>query len=130
MKAIIILLASVLLGLSSCAQNGETNTGTEQTSDVVKRVSKTEFKKVLSGNTNLQLIDVRTPREFSNGKIGEAVNIDFTNSSFETKINALDKSKLTLIYCQSGGRSAKALAKMKDLGFTNVLELEGGYSQW
>ena len=49
------------------------------------------------------------------------------DSSFESNIQKLDKTKLTLIYCQSGGRSAKALSKMKDLGFTNVLELEGGY---
>lgn len=136
MKGIIILFGASLIWLSSCAQDPkegtevETTASTEQSSVTCKRVTKEEFKTVLAENPEAQLVDVRTSKEYSNGKIGDAVNIDFLESSFENKISELDKTKLTLIYCQAGGRSAKALAKMKALGFVNVLELEGGYGHW
>lgn len=132
MKEIIILFGASIFWLSSCAQEPEKIrvSSSQQTSVVSKRITKEEFKKVLNDATDMELIDVRTPNEYANGKIDDAVNIDFMNESFDEKINQLDKNKLTLIYCQSGGRSARALTKMKALGFVNVLELDGGYSHW
>jgi len=139
MKGIIVLFGASLLWLTSCAQqpqettppsSSESSNETEQPTTTCKRVTKEEFKKTLSDNPDAQLVDVRTPNEYANGKIGEAMNINFMDSSFDAEISKLDKTKLTLIYCQVGGRSAKALAKMKALGFQNVLELEGGYGRW
>ncbi|MBD3637897.1 MAG: rhodanese-like domain-containing protein [Crocinitomicaceae bacterium] len=101
-----------------------------QSKPVIKRVSKTEFKKQLNTLKDVQLIDVRTPGEYQRGTIDGAINIDFMSSDFTSKISKLDKSKPTLIFCQSGGRSAKALYKFKQLGFEYVLELEGGYGNW
>jgi len=131
MKGIIIVLAASLLWLTACAQEAGSTTSSAQTEGVaVKRVSKTEFTKILKANPDAVLIDVRTPREYNAGKIDDAQNIDFNDDSFTTKISALDKNKLTLIYCQSGGRSGKALSQMREMGFTDVRELEGGYSGW
>lgn len=138
MKGIIILLGASLFWITSCAQQTQeaseksNNTSVEtaqQSNAIIKRVSKEEFKQVLADNPDAVLVDVRTPNEYSRGKIGEAINIDFLDPSFESNINKLDKTKLTLIYCQSAGRSAKALAKMKELGFEHVLELAGGYGR-
>ena len=146
MKGTVILLGASLIWLNSCAQNStETeslndqdmepktelnSSNSDQTPVISKRVSKAEFTKVMNESPDAQLIDVRTPGEYTNGKINDAVNIDFFDAEFENNLNKLDKTKLTLIYCQSGGRSAKALSKMKELGFVHVLELEGGYSRW
>ncbi|MFT5859626.1 MAG: rhodanese-related sulfurtransferase [Flavobacteriaceae bacterium] len=130
MKGIVLFLAASVLWLSSCAQ-GETNEVQNQADGAnLVRVSKTEFKKVLTANPDAVLIDVRTPREYNGGKIGHAQNINFNDASFKEDMNKLDKDTLTLIYCQSGGRSGKALDQMREMGFTNVRELEGGYGNW
>lgn len=97
---------------------------------VCKRVTKTEFKEKMKSLENVQLIDVRTAGEYQKGTIGKAINIDYYASNFEQMIGKLDKNKPTLIFCQAGGRSAQALMKFKKLGFTYVLELEGGYGGW
>lgn len=121
MKSIICaFLASI--GLIACSSQSQ--------NDGLRRVSQEEFKKVLAENPDCQLVDVRTKPEFSVGTIEGAQNIDYLASDFETKIQELDKDKLTLIYCQAGGRSSKALSKMRKLGFKNVLELEGGYGKF
>jgi len=73
---------------------------------------------------------VRTPAEVSKGSLEGAVNIDFRSTDFATQINTLDKSKPVFIFCQSGGRSGKSYKKMKELGFSEVYDMEGGYGAW
>lgn len=77
---------------------------------------------------NMKIIDIRTPEEYASGHIDEAINIDFYANDFKDQLEKLDKSDAYSIYCRSGSRSGKALGIMKDLGFTNVADLQGGYS--
>jgi rhodanese-related sulfurtransferase len=133
MKGVIIVIGASLLWLTSCAQEtSETTTQNQLEVDAAQviRVSKASFKTILDANPDAALVDVRTPDEYNAGKIDNAINVDFLNATFESEISKLDKNSLTLIYCRSGGRSAKALKQMKALGFTNVRELEGGYLGW
>lgn len=78
----------------------------------------------------VSVIDVRTPREFSEGHIHNAQNINFNDASFAEKIGVLDKDASYIVNCQSGGRSAHATSYMYELGFKNVLNLEGGIIAW
>ncbi len=133
MKSILVLL---IVGMSfvSCAQgkpSGKTPTESELKSleGTTQRVSKETFKAYMDSNT-VQLVDVRTPEEYAAGNIKGAVNYDFYNSAFKSKLETLDKNQPVLIYCKSGGRSSQALELMKTMGFKTVLELEGGYSNW
>jgi rhodanese-related sulfurtransferase len=100
-----------------------------QQSPIFKVVSATEFK-TLMAKKGIQLIDVRTPQEFGNGKIGNAKNIDFFGASFKTELSKLDKTKPVLIYCQSGNRSGQAVTMMKSMGFKEVYDLKGGWGAW
>jgi rhodanese-related sulfurtransferase len=130
MKNIIFMLTIGLTSIS-CAQSSNGNsTNSEVSNQKVERVSQTTFKDYLSKNPDVLLLDVRTAGEYDGGKIGNAINIDFNSGSFQDEISKLDKTKPVLIYCQSGGRSGKALSMMKNMGFTTVLELEGGYGSW
>ena len=79
---------------------------------------------------DVQLVDVRTPEEFSQGHIENAVNIDFMADDFDAKVANLDKEKPVMVYCKSGGRSAKASARLKELGFKTITDLEGGITNW
>lgn len=75
---------------------------------------------------NVTVIDIRTAEEFESGHIEQAINIDFYASDFRDQISNLDKNKSYAIYCRSGNRSGQALTMMKTLGFTDVIDLDGG----
>lgn len=78
----------------------------------------------------VQLIDVRTPEEFKSGAIANAKNINILSDDFNSEIEKLDKDKPTCVYCKKGGRSAKAAQRLKEKGFKNVYDLEGGITNW
>jgi rhodanese-related sulfurtransferase len=81
-------------------------------------------------NENVVLIDVRTAEEFNNGHLENALNIDYYNANFIEDINRLNKEKKVMVYCKSGGRSAGAVTILKQNGFKNIVELDGGYIAW
>lgn len=95
-----------------------------------KSVDVAEFKTTLEKTTDAQLLDVRTPGEFAGGHISNAKNADWNGSDFNTQVANLDKEKPVFVYCLSGGRSKKAASHLKDLGFKNIIELNGGYLAW
>lgn len=76
------------------------------------------------------VIDVRTPAEYAQGHLPDSKNIDFNASSFRDDIGKLDTSKIYLVYCRSGSRSAQAAKHMRQSGFRKVYELRGGILQW
>lgn len=77
-----------------------------------------------------QFVDVRTPREFEEGHIKGAENIDCLEKSFLSKMEKFDRNKPLYIYCRSGNRSGKAAAQLIDMGFSKVIDLQGGYKAW
>lgn len=79
---------------------------------------------------NVLVIDLRTPEEFEVGHLENALNIDYYNDNFRTKLKELDKQNTYLVYCRSGNRSSQAMSIMKDLGFEYVYELDGGITAW
>lgn len=95
---------------------------------VAQTVDANRFEKALS--TDVQLLDVRTMEEFNEGHLKGAMLADWKDKEeFARRASALDKKKPVFIYCLSGGRSAAALAYLKQNGFT-VTELEGGINAW
>jgi len=56
--------------------------------------------------------------------------VDYTSASFQTEVQKLDTSKTYVVYCRSGGRSAKAASFMASHGFSNVYNLEGGINNY
>ncbi|RMG23466.1 MAG: MBL fold metallo-hydrolase [Armatimonadetes bacterium] len=71
------------------------------------------------------ILDVRTPLEYEAGHLPGAVNIPL--GRLPDRIGELDPSKRTLVYCQSGGRSAIATSLLLQHGFRSVINLDGGY---
>lgn len=116
-----------MLIISAC---GKSNSNEESVlSDVeYRRVELEEFKKIIE-DPEVQLVDVRTPGEYSGGFIDDAINIDYTSNDFMTNCNEkLDKDKPVAVYCAAGGRSAKAMDRLKAAGFKKVYELGVGYN--
>lgn len=91
----------------------------------------TDYAKKMAELGEVQLIDVRTPGEYEAGHLDGAILIDFTKADFMERIEAqCDKRKPVMLYCQVGGRSGKALARLKAAGFEAVYDLQGGYAAW
>jgi rhodanese-related sulfurtransferase len=93
------------------------------------RLTPNDFEKAIS-KSNVQLIDIRTPEEFSRGHIKNAKNIDFYSSNFQDQISKLDKKQPLYIYCASGNRSGQALKQLSNLSFKEFGDLEGGIKAW
>jgi thioredoxin 1 len=113
------LLVAILFALISCS-NGQNKT----------RLSAVEFNEAINKSTNVVILDVRTPGEFSSGHLANALNIDWNNESSEAELKKLDPSKEYFVYCLSGGRSASAAEYLRANGFKKVYELNGGIMKW
>ncbi len=94
-----------------------------------KTIGVEEFDKLRAGKTSV-VLDVRTEREFSSGHIAGAINVDWNGTDFAKKVESLDKTKVYLVHCAVGGRSARAARKMSELGFSKVYNLQGGIAAW
>ena len=101
-----------------------------QTSKNIKRIDAPAFAEKIKTTQSPQILDVRTPEEFESEHIENAKNINWLGDSFIQDAVNLDKTKPVFVYCKSGGRSAKAAAKLRELGFTTIYELDGGFLKW
>ena len=84
--------------------------------DFIKKIlgAKTvDFKELVKNGA--QIVDVRTPAEFSNGSIRISKNIPLQNLTAEIKKLNLKKPVITC--CASGMRSASAKSILKQNGF-------------
>ena len=124
------LLLTITL-LSCKNQNAQTqNPNSTTSSQINTTISVDEFEKKLNSNTNIQLVDVRTPQEFAQGHIKGALNYNIRSEDFESQISKLDKTKPVLVYCLSGGRSSSAATIMGNKGFSEIYNMYGGIMKW
>jgi rhodanese-related sulfurtransferase len=94
------------------------------------KVGTADFEKGLSGS-DVQVLDVRTAGEFKTGHIKNALQADWNNQQqFTDRVQYVDKDKPVYIYCLAGGRSAAAATWMRNNGYKNVVELDGGINAW
>lgn len=114
-----ILVLSLLFFINcSNGQNAKTN------------LDAMAFNEMVKSTTNPQLIDVRTADEFSKGHLVNALNIDWNGNEFDMLTSKLKKEEAVFVYCLSGGRSSAAAAQLRQSGFKNVIELNGGIMKW
>jgi rhodanese-related sulfurtransferase len=101
-----------------------------QTATNIKVVDPVSFKKEISTTPNAQILDVRTAEEFTVEHLQNAENVNWYSPDFSTNTNKYDTSKPVFIYCRSGKRSHLAAEKLVELGFTTIIEMEGGIINW
>ncbi len=99
-------------------------------SGIQTAINADEFDKAIQ-KTDVQILDVRRTTEFTGGHIKNALQADWTNKEqFNERIKSVDKDKPVCIYCLAGSRSAAAAAWMRENGYKNVVELQGGINAW
>ena len=88
-----------------------------------KKQKESDFKNIC--------LDVRTAEEYKEGNIENSINIDFYKSmDFMKFLDKLNKDENYFVYCRSGKRSDASCQIMKEFGFNNVFNLEGGFLAW
>lgn len=119
-----ILIVFIAISFMSCNSQQKKEVVKE---NVVELITVDELQKI---DNSVQLIDVRTPKEYNEGYIKNAKNIDFYSDDFLDEMSKLNKGEPIYIYCKSGGRSGTVSEKLRDAGFTKVYDLEGGFMKW
>ncbi len=92
-----------------------------------------ELKQLMdSGQDDFILLDVRNPNEYEIAKIEGSVLIplgDLESGSGVTKVRELANGHRIIAHCKLGGRSAKALAILKEAGIEGI-NVKGGINAW
>lgn len=128
-KILLSLLAAVGLSTTGCsAQAGQASQSAP--SDGIIVLAPQAFINQAKADTTSILLDVRTSKEYAEGHLAGAQQLDYLNpEAFDAGISKFDKSRTYYIYCRSGKRSHGACLKMKKQGF-KVYDMEGGILNW
>lgn len=116
-KSLFILMLSILGFIGCNAQNGSS-------------IDSKEAYGLIKADSNIAVLDVRTAKEFADGHVAGAVNIDVNQTDFAQKIDELDRSKTYIVYCRLGIRSRKAVGIMSAKGFKNLYNVSDGFAGW
>lgn len=129
-----IALLSCLLSVGAVQiTSAQSTTDAVSTRSLREDVDARQAASALQTQKNVVVLDVRTPDEYKNGHLANAVNINLYDPDFRTKLARLDKSKTYVVHCAAGlenGRSRKATAAMDSLGFRQIKHLNGGFNAW
>lgn len=132
LKNLTLLLVSIIVGIAlACASICKEANSVEQKTQtqIIKDIPPKEAFTLIQNNKdnpNFVILDVRTPKEFADEHIENAINLDYYSETFKEDLNKLDKNKIYLIYCRIGNRSGKTLNIMKESKFSEVYNMLGG----
>jgi rhodanese-related sulfurtransferase len=88
------------------------------------------YKRIAAADEKPLLIDVREDNEWAAGHAAGAIHLGkgIIERDIETKIP--DKDTKMVLYCGGGFRSALAADALQQIGYTNVISLDGGWKAW
>ena len=123
MKQYIKTLLSVLAIFVLAGCNKET------AENSYKQISMDEAVTMMAEETDYILLDVRTPEEFAEKHIPNAINVPNETIGKDDIPELPRKDQMIFVYCRSGNRSKHASEKLAKLGYTNIYEF-GGINDW
>ncbi len=95
---------------------------------IASRLTAAAFNERRGEMEDLQVVDVRNPGEIASGKIDDAVEIPV--GQLPGRLDELDVTKPTVVYCAGGYRSSVAASLLRQRGFVDVSDIIGGYGAW
>ena len=126
-KYVLPLSLVLIVFVASCAGNdGDNATATTAEESSARLVGVDEFAERV-GEPDVLTVNVHVPDEGQLPGTDLAIPFDEISDS-EALPSALDTP--LAIYCKSGNMSADAVDDLVVLGYTNVVELDGGFDAW
>ena len=95
---------------------------------IASRLTARAFDERAAQMTDLQIVDVRNPGEVAAGTIPNAITIPV--GQLPARLDELDASVPTVVYCAGGYRSWVAASLLRHNGFADVSDILGGYGAW
>ncbi|TDT16132.1 glyoxylase-like metal-dependent hydrolase (beta-lactamase superfamily II) [Ilumatobacter fluminis] len=95
---------------------------------VASRLTAKAFDERTRSIGDLQIVDVRNPGELEAGTIAGSVNIPV--GQIPGRVDELDVTRPTVVYCAGGYRSSVAASLLRQKGFVDVSDIIGGYGAW
>jgi rhodanese-related sulfurtransferase len=119
-KITLLLIMMSFLSFFGCSNTPKEN-----------NITVAEFYELLQ-NEAIIVLDVRAPEEISQGKImSNALETNFHDDNFINDVTSkISKDQTVYVYCRSGNRSGKTVARLRDLGYGNTYNIEGGIKAW
>jgi len=102
--------------------------GVRRAAPSVQEVAPMELKREIDVGDRIVLLDVREPFEYALCRIENAKLIPL--GELRRRVNELDRSAKTVVYCHTGVRSARAVELLTSEGFHSVRNLKGGIRAW
>ena len=75
-------------------------------------------------------LDVREPEEFDQGALVDATHIPRGHLESQIEQRFPDRDTKIMVYCAAGARSAFAAKTLTELGYTQVVSMDGGFAKW
>jgi molybdopterin/thiamine biosynthesis adenylyltransferase/rhodanese-related sulfurtransferase len=96
---------------------------------VISEVDPAEAQQRIDGG-GVVVLDVREPDEYEQGALIDAVHIPRGHLEGQVEGKILDKDAPVVVYCAGGVRSAFAARTLQELGYTDVVSMNGGFGKW
>ncbi|MBR4262783.1 MAG: rhodanese-like domain-containing protein [Bacilli bacterium] len=113
----LLLISAILLLFTACNNK-------DATDNLLKmgKISCSDID-IIKTYDDYMIIDVRTPDEYAEGHLDNAINIEYQDIVEKLEENYISKDTPIIVYCISGGRSGKAFESLKQAGYTHIYDL-------
>lgn len=85
---------------------------------------------LMESGEEVTVVDVREPPEWEAGHIPGARLVPRGMLEYQANDQLPDKDSRIVVHCAVGGRGALAAKTLKDMGYTNVANMDGGMNDW
>jgi rhodanese-related sulfurtransferase len=104
----------------------------------ITEINADELLKMQEDDSDMLIVDVREPGEFIHGHIKHAMLVPrgvleaAADAAFpkSNEILRAAHDRILVVYCATGGRSAMAAKTLQEMGFNQVMSLDGGFTGW
>jgi rhodanese-related sulfurtransferase len=96
----------------------------------IKEVTVDQVKARLDRGEKLLLIDVREESEWAKDHLPGAIHLGKGIIERDIEKVVTDPRTEMILYCGGGFRSALAADNLQQMGYTNVLSMDGGHRDW
>lgn len=123
----------VLIAFTSMTAWGDIKSKQEISTEAKSKaphISSQQLAGYVSGGEDFVLLDIRTEAEYEAGHIQGAQWFPRGKLEYYIQERVKDANSKIVLYCRTGGRSALATLTLKDMGYTDVVDLQGGFKEW
>ena len=128
MKTLLLLIAFLTVALAACGGDGGETTVEEIDPAGLAPSVDVDTAYALQDHPDVFLLDVREPDEYDAGHIPGITLIPM--GEVADRLSEIPTDREVIVTCRTGNRSAQVVDFLRQQGFTNVHNMEGGIVAW